>query len=580
MPQVAFDGIFLSAVIRELKVLEGGRLDKIEQPEKDALILTVRSGGQNHRLLMSADPSHARLHLTNEKPQNPPVPPAFCMLLRKRLLGGRILSVAQPAGDRIAVITLESADELGDITQKRMILEIMGRHSNLIVTDAGGRVLDCIRHVSFDVSRVRQMLPGLTYVSPPGEARKDPADITEEGLLALLSQSALPLPKALQAAINGLSPQSAQEVCLLAGYTAPYPTPENLGDEGLALCCRHMAPFFARLRQGDYAPRSVKVGDRFDVLPFPYQSVVGEETEMTANEAAEKMFAARDRESRRAQRSASLRQSLTTLLERNGRKQQVLQETLLACRDMKQVQKLGELVTGQLWKIPSGAARAELEDWYTGETVTVELDPRLTPAENGQRLFKRYQKLKTASVAAKEQLEQAREEERYLESLLESLHLCDRTEEMAEIRKEMEEAGYLKAAKGRQKTPPSRPLSFRLPSGREVLVGRNNVQNDKLTLRTAFGTDLWLHTKDIPGSHVILRTDNKEIPQEDVYLAAVLAAYHSKARGSSNVPVDAALAKHVHKPAGAKPGFVIYDHQNTLYVTPDEEALAKLGLEA
>ncbi len=563
------DGIMLGAVVRELQRLEGGRIDKVSQPERDEIVLTIRSGGENLRLLLSASPSNARIHLTQESKPNPAAPPALCMLLRKRLLGGRILGIEQVRGDRVALVRVESPDEMGDITEKRLVLEIMGRHSNLIFVDGENRILDSAHHVPLSVSRVRQVLPGLPYADPPGEARADPGELDPQQLYALLEEAREPFHRALQGRINGLSPASCREVLAAGGLTEPYPSPAELAPERLAVICQGMDAFFRRIREGDYAPLLLSWDGGLEALPFPYATLAGVEEPMSASQALEATYRRRDHEQRQAQRSLGLRQALNTHLERNRRKQQVLRETLLSSKDMDAFRIRGELLTAQLWRAEAGARSVEVDDYYAGGTVTLELDPRLTPAENAQRYFKRYQKLKNAAVAAREQLEAALEEEDYLESLLQSAQACDREDELAEIRQEMAQAGYLKPVRAKQKLQPSRPLRFQAADGREILVGRNNLQNDTLTLRTAANTDLWLHVKDRPGSHVILRTENRPVPPEIEREAALLAARYSSAGESANVPVDITLIKHVRKPSGSRPGFVIYDHQHTLYVTPE-----------
>ena len=353
------------------------------------------------------------------------------------------------------------------------------------------------------------------------------------------------------------------------GLTEPYPSPAELAPERLAVICQGMDAFFRRIREGDYAPLLLSWDGGLEALPFPYATLAGVEEPMSASQALEATYRRRDHEQRQAQRSLGLRQALNTHLERNRRKQQVLRETLLNSKDMDAFRIRGELLTAQLWRAEAGARSVEVDDYYAGGTVTLELDPRLTPAENAQRYFKRYQKLKNAAVAAREQLEAALEEENYLESLLQSAQACDREDELAEIRQEMAQAGYLKPVRVKQKLSPSRPLLFQAADGREILVGRNNLQNDTLTLRTAAKTDLWLHVKDRPGSHVILRTENRPVPPEIEREAALLAARYSSAGESANVPVDITLIKHVRKPSGSRPGFVIYDHQHTLYVTPE-----------
>ena len=569
------DGLTLGFIARELQEnLQDGRIEKVTQPEKDMLVLLIRTLGKNHKLLLSAAPSFARAHLTGASYQNPPDAPMFCMLMRKHLQGGHISSIQQLGGDRALKITIENKDELGDTAPRELYLELMGRHSNLTLV-MNGRIIDAIRHVSGDMSRVRQALPGLPFVPPPEQDKLDPAVIEEEQLIARLSVLSGPLDKALAACIRGLSPAAAREIA----FRATGLTRTDL--EGLKLpeLSGVVASFFRRLPQ--MGPPTAQFSEDqliTDVLPFPYLSL---NTQLqkpfpSLSSALDAFYFGRDRRDRMAQKSASLKRLIKTHLERNEKKLALQEEELTASAKMDEYRIAGELLTAQSYLVPRGAEKVQLQNFYDekGGMIEIELDVALTPAQNAQKYFKRYRKARSAQELAKGQKEKTLKEMEILEQALFDLEECETEQDLGDVRKVLEEAGLVRAPGGKkkQKLQESTPLCFIAPDGTEILVGKNSTQNDRVT-GSARGSDTWLHAKDMPGSHVIVRSET--VAPETLMAALKLAAWFSKGKGVS-VPVDYTLRKFVKKPGGSPAGFVIYTHQKTIVTSATEGEIAAI----
>ena len=570
------DGLTLGFMARELReTLSDGRIEKVSQPEKDMLVLVVRAQGKNYKLLLSAAPSFARAHLTDANYQNPADAPMFCMLMRKHLQGGRLTSLEQLGGDRVLKLTIENKDELGDTAPRELYLELMGRHSNLtLVKD--GRIVDAIRHVSGDMSRVRQALPGLPFVPPPAQDKIDPAELTEEALTERLSQLSGPLDKALAASIRGLSPTAAREIAFRA--TGLHRT--ELGDLDVQELCKVVCALFGRM-PGMARPTAQMGPDGLmaDVLPFPYLSL---ETGLqkpypTLSAALDAFYFGRDRRDRMNQKSQALKRLIKTHLERDEKKLALQEEELTASAKMEEYRVAGELLTAQAYLVPRGAETVSLPNFYDpqGGDMEIALDVALTPAQNAQKYFKRYRKARVAQDLAKEQKEKTLREMELLEQALFDLEESETEQDMADVRKALEEGGIVKpaAAKGgkkKQKQPDSAPMRFLAPDGTEIIVGKNSAQNDRVT-GAAKGTDTWLHAKDMPGSHVIVKAER---PSPDTLAMALrLAAWYSKGKGVS-VPVDYTLRKHVKKPGGSPAGFVIYTNQKTVVTSATEGEIA------
>ncbi len=570
-----FDGLTLGFMTRELQeTLRDGRIEKVSQPEKDMLVLLVRAQGKNHRLLLSAAPSFARAHLTQAPYQNPEEAPMFCMLMRKHLQGGRIAAIEQLGGDRVLKLTVENKDELGDNSTRELYLELMGRHSNLtLVKD--GRIVDAIRHVSGDMSRVRQALPGLPFVPPPAQDKIDPAALTEEGLSARFAGLSGPLDKALAAAVRGLSPAAAREIAFrVAGLHRAEISDMNKEDLARTVC-----GFFDRLPLL-FQPTVQMDADGLmaDVLPYPYLSLdpALQRPFPTLSAALDAFFAGRDQRERMNQKSAALRHAVKTHLERDEKKLAQQEEEIMAGARMEEYRIAGELLTAQGYLVPRGADRVELQNFYDpdGGTMMIDLDVALTPAQNAQKYFKRYRKLRAARSIAAEQKEKTLREIRLLEQALFDLEESESERDLSDVRKTLEEAGLLRApaVKKRARPQESAPLRFAAPDGTEILVGKNSVQNDRVT-GAAKGHETWLHAKDMPGSHVIIRGEAASL--DALQTALKLAAWYSRGRGAA-VPVDYTLRKNVKKPGGSPAGFVIYTHQKTVIVSATEGEIAAI----
>jgi predicted ribosome quality control (RQC) complex YloA/Tae2 family protein len=575
---MSLDGIVTRALVHELQACTGARIAKIYQPTEHEIVLHLRGRSGGGRLLLSAHPSMPRLHWTQQTWENPSEPPMFCMLLRKHCEGGIIESIRQDGLERIVWLDVRHRDELGDSSIKRLVLEIMGRHSNLILMDpATGQIHDGIRHVTPAVSGYRVILPGASYVAPPSQHKRDPLTESEAGFRervgsAACGEGALD-PKAAASALvdvyTGISPLTAREIAHRAG-----------GDvRGLWPAFRTAIMDAAAHR---YEPNQVVLAGGktlFSALALTHaEGAVHSFASM--NECLESYY--RDKAERDLVRSrtADLSRWLGNEIAKNEKKLGKLEETLRESEEADKLRRIGELLTSQLHLVRRGDESVVITDYYEEDQPSVEvaLDPQLTPAENAQRYFRKYNKLKNSKAAVEQQIAAARDEIVYLESVLQGLETAGPAD-IEEIREELAEQGYIRhhgekrGAKKRKKEAPS-VLCYTSSEGIAIYVGKNNVQNDYLTNRLGSPSDTWLHTKDIPGSHVLIRGEH--YGDATLREAATLAAYYSKARASSNVPVDYTRIRNVRKPSGAKPGFVIYEGQKTLYVTPDEALVQSL----
>lgn len=572
------DGFMLGLVARELQeTLSGARLDKITQPEPDELILALRCPGGNKNLLLSANADAARVQTTLSKRANPLEPPSFCMLLRKRIAGSRIKSVAQYQGDRIIDISFDAVSELGDPCELTITAECMGRHSNLIFYDQNGRILESARRVPMDVSSVRQVLPGLSYERPPLQDKLQRDGLAPDALFARMQGASGLLRKVLARTIMGLSEQTSEELALFC---------TGNGEAQLEQCdlhsvcesvCRWLAQAPGRIDPVVY--RSAD-GMPVDVCPFPYAARSHLEAVHYPSlcAAMDAYYSARNDMMRIQQKATALRHLLRRNIERCEKKLAIRLQTLKDSEHMDDYRIKGELLNASIAMVPKGAKKVSLPNWYDENCAEIEiqLDESMSPARNAQRYFKLYQKMRNAAHLAGEQARETQEELLYLEGQLENLEKSTDEADLQEIRTELEKEGYVRASHNRRAKkalPESRPLRFLSHTGKEIFVGKNNVQNEKLT-SLAGPMEMWLHAKDMPGSHVILKDTQPD--EQSLLDAAMLAAYYSKGQSSSNVPVDMTLRRYVKKPSGAKPGFVIFTHNTTVYVTPSEAAVRAL----
>jgi predicted ribosome quality control (RQC) complex YloA/Tae2 family protein len=575
---MSLDGFVTRAIVHELQSLVGARIHKIYQPTEHEVLLHVRRQGVNRKLLLSAHPSMPRLHFTEQTWTNPQEPPMFCMLLRKHCEGGIVEAVRQSGLERVVEFDIRHRDELGDLSIKRLVLEIMGRHSNLILLDpASGTIHDSIHHVTPAISSYRVVLPGAAYVAPPSQHKQDPLNAEKAEFERLLSESPKPLAELTRQELanvllngyTGFSPLLAKEVVHRAEGD-----PAKLWDAFAAL--------IGDAKQQRYAPASVETDNgktAFSV--FELTHLTGKvQSFATASECLDAFYKDKAERDLVRQRTTDLTRLLVNESAKNEKKLEKLRETLQEAEEADHYRKLGELLTAHLHAIRKGDASAEVIDYYDEKqpVVSIPLDPQLTPNENAQRYFRKYNKLKNSRAVVAEQIAATEEELRYLASVLQGLETATPSD-IEEIREELQEQGYIRqrgAGKGERKKKQDRPalLCYTSSEGIPIFVGKNNTQNDYVTNRLGQPNDTWLHTKDIPGSHVLIRA--AEYGERTLHEAAMLAAYYSKARESSGVPVDYTRIRHVRKPSGAKPGFVIYEGQRTLFVTPDEAAVKRL----
>ncbi|MDX8343038.1 NFACT family protein [Rossellomorea sp. YZS02] len=565
---MSFDGLFTRNMTKELnESLLHGRINKIHQPYKNEIIMIIRANGKNHKVLLSAHPSYSRVQITNENYENPSVPPMFCMLLRKHLEGYIIEGINQVELDRMIIFEVKGRNEIGDISYKQLIIEIMGRHSNIILVDKGrNMILDSIKHISPSMNTHRTVLPGHTYVLPPQQDKKDPLEATKDDVLRALDFNAGKLDKQIVQSFAGISPLYAKEVIHRAGIG----NQSTIAESFLSLI--HHAKTF------DKNPTLI-TGEKETFYWMDLEHLKGEKhTFSSLSELLDRFFYQKAARDRVKQQGNDLERFIRNERDKNINKIEKLKKTLDDAQQADRYQLLGELLTSNLYAVERGMTEVSVVNYYdeNGESITIPLNPQKSPSDNAQNYFSRYQKAKNAITIVHEQIEKAQEEIVYLEQLLQQLESAS-TKDVEEIREELEEEGYLRARKQTKKRKlNSKPVleQYTSSDGTQILVGKNNKQNDYLTSRVAGREEIWLHTKDIPGSHVVIKNPNPS--EQTIKEAANIAAYFSKARESSSVPVDFTEVKQVKKPKGAKPGFVIYDGQQTVYVTPDLDLVRAL----
>ncbi len=580
---MALDGITAAAIAQEMKSsLIGGRIDKIYQPAADEIRFTVRGTGVVHRVLVSANSNNPRMHFTQTTKENPMTAPLFCMVLRKHIAGGKIIDIYQPDFERILMIKIESANEMGDMTVKNLILEIMGKHSNLILTDDNMQILDSIKRVSHEKSSVREVLPGKEYTFPPSQNKKNPLLLEKSDFLfSMQLQAGQKLQVFLYKTYTGISPMMAGEICFRAGLEPSDSCQQISPSEGEALF-NAFAAVMELVRQAAFSPKlyyhpnSHRVLD-FAVIEMTAYHALEQKAFPSVSQLLESFYQERDHAYHIKQKAHDMRRSVTLNIERCVKKKEIQQKTRRDVADMESWRKKGELLTANIYAIAPGMTTFRTTDFYDEamKEIEISLDPTKTAAENAQKYFSRYNKAKRTLAALETQEKRNNEELLYLESVLNALDSAADEADLAEIRAELAESGFVRRQtpkKGAPKAKKTKPLHFISSDGFDIYVGKSNLQNDELTLRFADSTDIWLHTKEIPGSHVILRTNGTgEASDTALEEAANLAAYFSKAKNSSMVPVDYTLRKHIKKPNGAKPGMVIYLTNRTTYVTPEEE---------
>ena len=583
------DAICLTAVAHEIsEAVVGGRIDKIHQPGRDEVVLAVRGNEGNCKLFLSANPSHPRAQLTGISRENPDKPPMFCMLLRKHLTGARILNIEQPPMERVLRLILEATDELGDRVERQLVLEAMGRHSNLILLDQEGRIVDCLRRVDSDMSAKRQVLPGLFYHLPPTQAKLDPAALSREELERELAAA----PEESQAdkwlldTFGGLSPLVCRELAYQVGGSTDIRL-HQLGTTGRSKLLDVLEQLLYNVREKSFTPTLIKRNNKpadFTFMPVKqYEGLVQVTLADSFGQLLDEFYATRETMERVRQQGQDMIRTVTNARDRTARKIGLQEQELQATRDRELLRQKGDIITSNLHAMLKGMGLLKAYNFYDpdGNDIEILLDPLLTPQQNAAKYYKDYNKAKTAEQMLTVQLEKGRQELDYLNSVLESIALAEGERDLQEIRQELVETGYLRRpskAKEREKKAVSKPLEFRSTAGLRISVGKNNAQNDLLTTKMAFKSDIWLHTQKIHGSHVILWTEGGEPDVRSLNEAACLAAWFSQGREGSKVPVDYTPVKYVKKPAGARPGMVVYTTYETAWVTPDEQLVKRLKI--
>ncbi len=578
---MALDAALLELTARELKQrLADARIDKIFEPTHDEVVLHLRTRTENHRLLVSARSGSARVCITQETFENPAAPPSFCMLLRKHFSGGRLVDVRVIPGERIAFFDFACTNEMGDSVCNTLAAELMGRYSNIVLVQ-DGKILDALKRVDFEASAVRQLLPGLPYTLPPKPDRPLLMQAPPQTLASLCAQKDMPVADALMKATGGCGPAVCREVAFRAFGTEEVYAAAMTEAQRTALAAR-LEELQTVWRANGTPTAVVSVEGRpveFSFVPLhqygdtcllvPYES---------CSALLEGYYAAKDKAERLRQRSKDLAKTVKNLYERAQRKLAARRAEQQESAQSGHLRVWGELLMANLWALHKGDRAAAVTNYYTGETENIPLDVRLSPTANAQKYFKEYKKKQTAAKVLRQLIEESQAEVAYLETVLYEVGQAEGEAALAEVREELRTGGYLK--RSRQKEKKQKPADFiryRSSEGFVILVGRNNMQNEKLTLKTARGRDVWFHVKNAPGSHVVVLCEGLEVPNRTKTEAAILAAYHSSQNGGAKVPVDYTFVKHIRKTGGLRPGMVLYDIYETAYVTPDAALAARLA---
>lgn len=585
---MALDGIVLRSIRKELyDNTVSGRIDKISMPEKDEIILSVRAFGKSRKILISASSSNPRILFSDVQKENPAQPYMFLMVLRKHIAGAKIVDITTSDYDRILTITVESLNELGDLSQKHLIVEIMGKHSNIILVNNEGIILDSIKRINHSVSRVREVLPNKIYEKPLTNGKISPEDVPYDIFYQKIKEdSKLNLYSFLLNSYNGISPSLSNEICFRSNLDTSLFLGE-LNDDDIKKLYDVFTDIFTNIKNENFIP-NVVYDDKYILRDFsvieltfmcsPYKKYFDSPSEMI-----EFFYFEKDSAERINQKSADIRKVLQANTQRIAKKIDILAKSIKDSENLDKFKRKGELITSYIYMIEKGMTELEVNDFYEEDSslVKISLNENLTPAENASVYFKKYNKKKSTLLHANKLLKENQKDLAYIESILYQLHAQSSLDDIEEIREELIDCGLLKnrTTKKKKKVSTSKPLRFLSSDGLEIYVGKNNSQNDELSMRFADPLDLWFHTKDIPGSHVIVRTNGEFPPDKTVEEAGMIAAYYSKAKNSTLVAVDYTEIKNLKKPKGAQKGFVVYNTNYSLYVTPSETFIRKLMLE-
>lgn len=570
---MAFDGITIANIVSELnRTIVGGKINKIAQPEADELMITVKNNRTQYRLFLSASASLPLIYLTGENKQGPLTAPNFCMLLRKHIGSARILSVTQPGLERILIFELEHLNELGDICRKKLIVEIMGKHSNIIFCQEDDTIIDSIKHISANMSSVREVLPGRTWFIPHTQDKMDPLSMSREAFTETVFGKNLPVFKAIYTSLTGFSPLIAEELCVRSGID-PKRQAQELEETEKETLWQMTDDLVDRIRRQDFSPVIVyQEEEPLEFAAFPltkYQDQKSVSYE-SISQVLESYYSMKNKITLIRQKSADLRRIVTTAIERTSKKYELQQKQQKDTEKKEKYRIYGELLNTYGYHLEEGARSLEALNYYTNEMITIPLDEHLSAAENAKKYFDRYTKLKRTEEALNELLEETRSDLEHLESIRTSLDIALDEDDLVEVREELMEYGYLrrKGSSGKKKKIVSRPFHYRSSDGFDIYVGKNNFQNDELSFKIASGNDWWFHAKGQPGSHVIVKSNGEELPDCTFEEAARLAAFYSKGRQAPKVEIDYTQKKNLKKPNGAKPGFVIYHTNYSMIAEP------------
>lgn len=576
---MAFDGLVISSLAHEFReALSGGRINKIYQPEGDELILTIKNNRENYRLLISASASLPLIYLTDESRTNPLTAPNFCMLLRKHLSGGKILNIVQPDMERILRFEIEHLDDMGDTCIKYLIVELMGKHSNIIFTQPDGTIIDSIKHISQNISSVREVLPGRMYFIPKTVEKKNPLTVSKEEFFSFVLTRPEKTGKALYTSLTGLSPIAAEEICFRSGIDSDRST-DTLKPAQKEQLFEGFKAFMEDIKNCRFTPNIVYRNDEpieFSCVPLTCYETLKVQEFSSMSKLLESYYAMKNTLTRIRQKSSDLRRIVSTALDRSRKKYQLQLKQMADTQKKDKYKVYGELINTYGYELEPMAKSLTCLNYYTNEEITIPLDPDLSARENSIRYFERYNKLKRTGEALEKLLIETKDEIDHLESIATALNIALYEEDLAQIKEELVEYGYIRRhtfAKGAKRQQKSRPFHYISSDGYDIYVGKNNFQNEELTFKLAAGNDWWFHAKGIPGSHVIVKSNSEELPDQTFEEAARLAAYYSSGRNVDKVEIDYIQKKHIKKVSGAKPGFVIYHTNYSMVALPNIEGL-------
>lgn len=578
---MAFDGITIANIVTELnQTITGGKINKIAQPENDELIITIKNQRKQYRLFLSASASLPLIYLTETNKPSPLTAPNFCMLLRKHIGSGKIIAIEQPGMERIIRFTIEHLNELGDLCTKYLIVEIMGKHSNIIFCNEEDQIIDSIKHVSAHMSSVREVLPGRPYFIPETQSKLNPFVLTEEIFQEKIFPRPVNVAKAIYTSITGISPLMAEEVCYRAGIDGGIPT-DGLEDVERV----HLAHTFLRMvddiRDGHFEPNIIYKGQEpveFACFPLSQYQDYRAVSYPSIFPVLETYYAEKNIVTKMRQKTVDLRKIVQNALERNVKKYQLQQKQLKDTEKKEKYRVWGELLNTYGYEVEPGVKSMEALNYYTNEMIQIPLDETMTPQENAKKYFDKYSKLKRTKEALDTLLQETGDEIKHLESIAASLDIASSEEDLVQIKEEMMEYGYVKRKNtgGKKVKVTSRPYHYISSDGYDIYVGKNNFQNDELSFKFASGNDWWFHAKGQPGSHVIVKSKNEELPDRTFEEAGKLAAYYSKGRQAPKVEIDYTQKKNLRKPTGGKPGFVVYYTNYSLLIEPDITGLQQI----